>query len=146
MKHLLTTLKKLRKEKKIIICGDFNFNLLNYDTDDNVNIFLNTLLEHSFQPCITEPTRITNANKPSLVDNIFTNTFDDPISGNILEHISYDHLPNFVIMNHENRKKITTPTKRDKRNFNAADFQNELLDNDLLLNLLNSNTDVTVRI
>ena len=73
------------------------------------------MLEYSFQPCILEPTRITNANKPSLVDNIFINTFDDPTSGNILEHISFDHLPNFIVMNHENRKKLDTKMKRDKK-------------------------------
>ena len=99
--QLEMTLKKLRKEnKKTIICGDFNLNLLNFDWDKNVNTFLCTMLEHSFHPCITEPTRITNTNKPSLVDNIFTNTFDNPVSGNILEQISYDHLPNFVILDH----------------------------------------------
>ena len=142
MKKMIEALKKIRREKKkTIICGDFNFNLLNYDSDSSVNTFLNTLLEFSFQPCITEPTRITNANKPSLVDNIFINTFEDPISGNILEHISYDHLPNFVVLNHVNRKKNNNVVKRDKKHFNGTIFQYELLDDDLLLKLLNvSNT------
>ena len=90
------TLKKLKKEnKKTIICGDFNFNLLDIDMNKNVSIFLCSMLEHNFHPHITEPTRITNTNRPSLVDNIFTNTFENPLSGNILEQISYDHLPNF---------------------------------------------------
>ena len=83
-------------------------------------------------------TRITHANKPSLVDNIFLNTLDNPVSGNILEQISYDHLPNFVILDHRQMNKSEIPMKRDKKNFNAANFQPELLDNDLLLNLLNS--------
>ena len=106
--NLETTLKKIKKEKKkTIICGDFNFNLLNFDLDKNVNTFLCTMLEFSLHPCITEPTRITNSNKPSLVDNIFTNTFDDPVSGNILEQISYDHLPNFIILENMPNKKVT---------------------------------------
>ena len=110
-------LKKVNKEKKrVILCGDFNFDLLNYDNDKNVSTFLNNMLEHNFQPNIIEPTRITNTNKPSLVDNIFTNIFEDSISGNILEHISYDHLPNFLILDQgiTERKKIYM--KRDKKN------------------------------
>ena len=63
------------------------------------------MLEHGFRPCITEPTRITNANKPSVVDNIFINTFDDPVAGNILEQIFHDHLPNFVLLNHIQKKE-----------------------------------------
>ncbi len=137
--HLEKSLKKLRREKKkTIICGDFNHNLLNFDTDKNVNSFLCTMLEHSFHPNIIEPTRITNTNKPSLVDNIFTNTFDNPVSGNILEHISYDHLPNFVILDHALKKKLENSMKRDKKNFNVAKFNTELLGDDLLVSLLNA--------
>ena len=55
-------LKKFKKEKKkVIICGDFNYNLLNYDTDKATNDFLSTMLENGFQPCMAEPTRITKS-------------------------------------------------------------------------------------
>ena len=137
--NLQTTLKKIKKEnKKTVICGDFNQNLLNFDVDKNVNCFLCTMLDYSFQPCITEPTRITNSNKPSLVDNIFTNTFDNPVSGNILEQISYDHLPNFVILDDIKNKKASPTFKRDKRNINTEKFQSDLLGDDLLVKLLNA--------
>ena len=96
------------------------------------------MLEYGLHPRITEPTRITNTNKPSLVDNIFTNTFDNPVSGNILEQISYDHLPNFVILDHEQKKKLVNTVKRDKSNFNANKFHEDLLADDLLVNLLNA--------
>ena len=113
-------------------------NLLNFDQDKQANSFLSTMLQNNFQPCITEPTRITNANKPSLVDNIFINTFDDPICGNILEHISYDHLPNFAILDHEHKNKKQSIKKRDKRNFDKQKFLADLLDDgNLLLRLLN---------
>lgn len=143
MKNLETKLKIIKKEnKKTIICGDFNVNLLNFYKDKSVNKFLCTMLDYGFHPCITEPTRITNSNKPSLVDNIFVNTFDDPVAGNILEQISYDHLPNFVILNHVHKKKEKNIMKRNKKNFDAIKFNEELLDNDLLLKLLNAkNTD-----
>ena len=117
LEKLKPILKKVNREKKkTIICGDFNLNLLNYENDKNISSFLSTMFQYDFKPCITEPTRITNANKPSLVDNIFINSFDDPVCGNILEHISYDHLPNFIILNHEHRnKKQSIKKKRQEK-------------------------------
>ena len=139
LEKLKVTLKKINREKKkTIICGDFNLNLLNYETDKQISSFLSTMFQNNFQPCITEPTRITNANKPSLVDNIFINTFDDPSCGNILEHISYDHLPNFAIIDHEHKNKKQSIKKRDKRNFDKDKFLADLFDGgNLLLKLIN---------
>ena len=120
---LKETLKTIKKEKKtVILCGDFNYNLLEYVTDKRVSDFLNTMLEFNFQPCITEPSRITNSNKPSLVDNIFINTMDNPLSGNILEHISNDHLPNFIILDHEKKDPTIKIKIRDNKNFNNDGF------------------------
>ena len=139
IKKLKSTLKKASKEKKkIIICGDFNLNLLNFEYDKNVSTFLSTMFQNNFQPCIMEPTRITNTNKPSLVDNIFINTFDSPVCGNILEHISYDHLPNFLMLEHIHRNKKQIIKKRDNRNFERDKFLADLLDNgNLIISILN---------
>ena len=59
-----TVLGKLNKEhnKTIIICGDFNLNLLNFENDVNAGSFLNIMLENNFLPVILEPTRVTNLN------------------------------------------------------------------------------------
>ena len=47
---LKTVLKITRKEKKkVIICGDFNYNLLEYDTDKSISDFLNIMLENNLQ-------------------------------------------------------------------------------------------------
>ena len=137
--YLSKTLSKANKEnKRIIICGDFNYDLLNYDNDDKVSHFLNYMLEQNLQPTILEPSRITNTNKPSLVDNIFTNVFDDPSSGNILEHISYDHLPNFMILDKHITVKDKIQMVRDNKNFDSEHFNNELLDPNLILHLHNA--------
>ena len=53
------------------------------------------MYENLLQPCIIQPTRVNNYQKPTLVDNIFVNTIDVPISGNLIGRIS-DHFPNFV--------------------------------------------------
>ena len=137
--NLKKTLKKVNRErKKVILCGDFNFNLLNFDQDDQVNTFLNTMIDCNLNPCITEPTRITNANKPSLVDNIFVNSFEQPTSGNILEHISYDHLPNFTVLNYVCSDKQIELKKRDDKKFTPKDFEKELIDPTFILEVLNA--------
>ena len=51
---LLATLKKIRKEnKKIIISGDFNFDLLQHEKNEEIDIFLNSMLGNNLQACIT---------------------------------------------------------------------------------------------
>ena len=84
------------------------------------------------QPCITEPTRIIQGNRPSLVDNIFTNIFNKELySGNILDKIT-DHLPNFLIIkNIKNYYKIKNIKLRDMINFNHDKYLSDLqeLDN-----------------
>ena len=122
------TLTKIQREnKKVLLVGDFNFDLLKHETDSNVSDFLQIMLSFSYQPCITEPSRIMKGNKPSLVDNIFSNSVEKCISGNILDKIS-DHLPNFVIF--ENVKKKTIPNKVKRRNMKNSDelkYQADLL-------------------
>ena len=84
------------------------------------------------QPCITEPNRIIQGNRPSLVDNIFTNIFNKELySGNILDKIT-DHLPNFLIIkNVKNYYKIKNIKLRDMINFNHDKYLSDLqeLDN-----------------
>ena len=133
------TLTKIQREnKKVLLAGDFNYDLLKHETDTNISYFLQMMLNNSYQPCITEPTRIMNGNKPSLVDNIFSNSVEKCISGNILDKIS-DHLPNFVIF--ENVKKKPIPNKIKRRNMKNSDevkYQADLL---LLLRELQGNPD-----
>ena len=100
---------------------------MKYETDIKVSKFLNLMLEHNLHPCITEPTRIIETNKPSLVDNIFIKNINDPICGNILEKISYDHLPNFILFESEKSPhKVKTIKTRDMQNFNLENFLYDL--------------------
>ena len=79
---------------------------------------MDTLYNHFLQSCITEPRRIIKNQKPSIVDNIFTNILDkDILSDNIKAKIT-DHLPNFIIINNIiSRPKRQKITKRDYSNF-----------------------------
>ena len=129
IEHLKKTLTKLKKEKDkfIAITGDFNHDLLKYGNDRKVTRFLHFMLEHHLHPCITEPTRIVDISTPSLLDNIFTLNIQDPICGNILEKISYDHLPNFIIFKAK-KKQLTSKTikVRDTSKFNQQNYLDEL--------------------
>ena len=136
IKSLLHTLKK--ENKQIIIAGDFNHNLLRYEENDYINFFRNTMLENNLQPCIPEPTRIVNSQAPSPVDNIFINKIDNPICGNILENLSYDHLPNFIILDSEPLRSTLNTSYRDTRNFDENKFTTDLNDPNMIRNINNA--------
>ena len=42
----------------IFIMGDFNIDLLQYDTHNSTNDFLNSMISHSFLPYVLQPTRV----------------------------------------------------------------------------------------
>ena len=92
---LTKTLNSIKKEnKQIFLIGDMNYDLLKLNVDKNVSSFFDILSNSFLQPCILEPTRIVQGNKPSIVDNIFTNAITKNIkSGNLFSRLS-DHMPN----------------------------------------------------
>ena len=124
LKYLEKTLDLISKEnKKIVMMGDFNYNLLQHETNKYVKDFVYLTNEYFLQPCITEPTRNLPGQRPSLIDNIFTNILDEEIiSGNLTSKIS-DHMPNFSIFKNQhhdkNRRRIT---KRDFSKFSEKDY------------------------
>ena len=93
---------KISYENKLIFCmGDFNVNLLNYNTHNYTNKFMNNMISHYPLPHILHPTRVTD-HSSKVNDNIFSNnTTFETVSGNIMTHIS-DHFPQFIILNNTN--------------------------------------------
>ena len=92
--NLLPLLEKLSYEnKQILITGDFNIDLLNYN-DKNTAQFLETVFSYSYLPFIDTSTRVT-AHSKTLIDNIFYNkTMVNITAGNVSFVIS-DHLIQF---------------------------------------------------
>ncbi len=127
--------------KTILICGDFNIDLLNPNkvNDD----FINTIYSMNLYPKITRPTRITS-HCATLIDNIFTNDIiNSTISGLLVSDIS-DHLPVFMV--YDSNYKCTQPAKkaeyrrvRTEESINA--FKNGLMSQnwDILYNENNIN-------
>ena len=82
-------LEKLSCEKKeIILKGDFNVNLLNYDSDKGATEFLDNMYPSSFYSTINTPSRITATSK-MLIDNVFYNDFTKK---NCCRKYNYFHL------------------------------------------------------
>ena len=93
----------LSKEKKeIIIMGDFNIDLLNYEKSIDIQNNLDLLCSNSFLPYITLPTRLSSSTQ-TLIDNIFYKGKSNPVSGNLTIDIS-DHLAQVLFLQ-SNKKK-----------------------------------------
>merc|ERR1712198_616864 len=58
------------ENKSIFMMGDYNINLLNYNSIQCINDFVNIMYNNSFRPLIDKPTRITKKSV-TLIDNIF---------------------------------------------------------------------------
>ena len=99
-------------EKKLIyLMGDYNINLLNADKHALTQDFADIMFSHSFIPCITKPTRITN-NSATLIDNIFSNNLsENTFTGLLFTDIS-DHLPIFYLDYTNSVKPLDKPVKR----------------------------------
>ena len=57
------------------ICGDININLLKIHENNHYNSFDENITSNGFMPKITLPTRLSDTCN-TLIDNIFTNTFE----------------------------------------------------------------------
>ena len=127
---LHSTLDKLEsKKRKVVISGDFNFDLLKYETHKNTNEFYDLISSYSYRPLILQPSRITYKSN-TLIDNIFLNDlccFSE--GGNITSSIS-DHFIQFSLIDifTKNNKcnKTEYKLRRNFRNFNHNEFFEEL--------------------
>ena len=121
---------KLSNENKVsYLCGDFNIDLLQIETNDSINNFYNSLTSNLFVPHITLPTRITSHSQ-TLIDNIFSNdpNFTQGISGNFTFSIS-DHFAQFLIMPRKDNRppKKHNIQKRDLRNYDKESLVADVL-------------------
>ena len=135
LEEILDRIKRdpiLCKAEEIQLLGDFNINLLKYETHDLTGSFLDTLLDNDFLPLISLPSRITNISS-TLIDNIFTNKRQDFYDTGLLYCCMSDHLPIFNISWSGPRIKNGTSDFKRIREFsdtNKEKFTNILKNND----------------
>ena len=70
LKDLLVNLEK--KNMEVYLIGYMNINFLNYNSDNKIADYLDTLFDLGVMPLITKATRITDHTK-TLIDHIYTN-------------------------------------------------------------------------
>ena len=109
--------------------GDFNVNLMNYQTNNLTGEFLDIMYSNLLCPMINRPTRITS-HTATLIDNILTNNIDaDSVNGLLFSDIS-DHLPIFSISFDDKSNSCTNDRFinlfRDKRESNVNKFKEKI--------------------
>ena len=125
--YLTKILAKINKEnKECYISGDFNIDLLKYDTNSKYSDFLNTMTSSGYLPHILQPTRIAEYSS-TVIDNIYGNNFEqDSQSGNILIKFAA-HFLQFLSINKEVTKvKQNNIYKRNFHEFNEESFLDDI--------------------
>ena len=117
-----------RKNKNIFVMGDFNIDLLHYESCSFSQSLLDLTQSLSFFPTIDKLTRVYG-NSATLIDNIFSNDLDSfQLSGNIVSDVS-DHFVQ-VYFSTSNINSFIDPQQntkiRDYSNFDENKFINEL--------------------
>ena len=127
--YLQNTLEKRSYENKdITLMGNFNIDILKYDTNNDSAAFLDMMYENFLLPYISSPTRVTPRSQ-TLIDNIFSNIIgDETVSGNITITIS-DHYAQFALF--KNKAKSQKNKKIAKFSRNYKTFDKEMFDYDL---------------
>ena len=77
---------------EVLVCSDFNINLLNFETHKSTDSYINNLISKSFFPLITLPTRIKQQSA-TLIDHIWGNKIHDNSKSGILLSSLSDHFP-----------------------------------------------------
>ena len=81
-----------QSKKTCVFLGDFNIDILQYDSNSNGTSFVDAMFSDSFMPLITKRTRITDSSS-TLIDNIYCNNVNIfTFSGILVSDVS-DHFP-----------------------------------------------------
>ncbi len=118
------TLEQLNtKNTPVYLFGDFNLDILTFDSNPLVNDYINLLFSHGFLQIITKPTRCTSSSG-TLIDHCITNaTHREHLSRIITNKIS-DHFPILYKINkNESRKNPKIVQFRDFSDVNINNFK-----------------------
>ena len=97
--YVESTFTKFNKDKyNVFLMGDFNIDLLQYDSHSYTNDFVNSMISlFFFRPYILQPSRVTD-HSATIIDNIFSNITDfETLSGNITALVA-DHFALFLLI------------------------------------------------
>ena len=128
LNHIMDILKS---ERKIVyITGDFNLNLFNIDSDENVVNLVSIFTSSNFVCTISNPTRVTSSTS-NLLDHIWTNNGSNLVDCGILHNTISDHFPIFSVFNNNEQQEIfdkKTLQYNDVNDTNLINLKNDLFD------------------
>lgn len=84
-----------QKRGKCYIMGDFNYDLLKYESYDVIRNYVHIMYSFGFYPCINRPTRVS-CNSATIIDNIWTNDTTSLRTNGILMTDQSDHFAPFT--------------------------------------------------
>ena len=120
----------VENNKDLYLVGDFNINVLDYESNVKVKNFVNFAFQNSLIPLINKPTRVTETNA-TAIDHILTNPFlNKQIEMGIIKTEISDHFPIFLITDpitsSEIKIKRTLLYKRTTNTATKENFKNIL--------------------
>ena len=124
---------------EVLICGDYNINLLKLNAEAHYSDFFDTMLGHSFYPKISLPTRLNRSSGATLIDNIYCKLSFQTVkttSGIILDELS-DHFPYFICLDNFTTKK-TKPPRRVKQKMNCLKAMEDMREDMIASNITNT--------
>ena len=84
-------------KKEVIMAGDFNMNLLDFEQNKKVQNFLNIMFGHSMMPVINKLTRVTK-NTATAIDHVFINSVTTTkFKTRMIKSDISDHFPIFSV-------------------------------------------------
>ena len=138
------------RNNRVIIMGDMNIDLTKLSTNNDIELYFNTLTCHNFESHINSPTRVqynTKSNtlySATLIDHIFSNLAEyECIAGNIL-YADSDHYANFLNIyklkdNHAAKRVYHLLYKRNYSSIDVDLLLSDFNNVDWNINVLNKN-------
>jgi hypothetical protein len=107
------------------ITGDFNFDILKFNTNDYISEYANSFFMHGFLQIITKPTRCTSTTA-TLLDHVLTNDIQSTYKSCILISKLSDHFPIVTFCNSEKPQRPQYIETRFINDRNVQRFKNDL--------------------
>ena len=131
LEHFQGILDSITERKcKAIICGDFNLDLLAYNSHNHTAEFVDMLFSAGFLQLISNPTRVSsqdNLNSATLIDHIWTNDIKDQMVAGIITTYLSDHFSTFhLIKTNKHQPAPKVISSRDFSENNIANFKENL--------------------
>ncbi len=103
------------KGKQIIVSGDFNIDLIKYNSETCCQDLIDTASNHGFVQIISRPTRVTD-HSATLIDHVYTNKINSVVSSCVVTLDLSDHLATCVTVSLDStydRAQYNLPNRRD---------------------------------